>query len=182
MTIIGTPVTPASSDDTDIIAAIQALSAYSVQTAAEDTAGTNTTANILYDTSSRTQGNYTIFKAIASAKVTEDLLRAGKTATDAWKYRAYALLIADQMAKKDPDWAANSVSFEGYSVSRGTNSTGPKTGYMLAYDAMLDALALVDSDPFADQDEDGIVQTKDAEDYPDSWRLSGLDTDDSDPF
>ena len=179
MTIIGTPVTPSSSDDTDIIAAIQALSAYSVQTAAEDTAGTNTTANILYDTSSRTQGNYSIFKAIAEAKVTEDLLRAGKTAADAWKYRAYALLISDQMAKKDPDWAASAVSFEGYSVSRG-NST--KTGYMLAYDAMLDALALVDSNPFADQDDDGIVLTKDAEDYPSSWRLSGLDTTTSDPF
>ena len=177
MTIIGTPVTP-SSDDADIIAAIQALTAYSVQTAAEDTAGTNTTASILYDTSSRTQGNYTIFKAIAESKVAEDLLRVGKTARDAWTYRAYALIIADQQAKKDPDWAAKSVSFEGYSVSRGET----KTGYMLAYDAMLDALTLSDSDPFADQDDDGIVQTKDAEDYPDSWRLSGLDTDDSDPF
>ena len=83
------------------------------------------------------------------------------------------------MAKKDPDWAASAVSFEGYSVSRG-NST--KTGYMLAYDAMLDALALVDSNPFADQDDDGIVLTKDAEDYPSSWRLSGLDTTTSDPF
>lgn len=178
MTIVGTPITPSSSDDTDIMAAIAALTAYSVQSAAEDTAGTNTTASILYDTATRTQGNYTIFKAIAAAKVTEDLLRAGKTATDAWKYRAYALLIADQQAKKDPDWAAKSVSFEGYSVSRGET----KTGYMLAYDAMLDALALVDSSPFGDQDDDGIVQTKDAEDYPDSWRLSGLDTDYSDPF
>lgn len=179
MTIVGTPVSASTAEDTDIIAAIQALTAYSVQSAAEDTAGTNTDASILYDTASRTQGNYTIFKAIASAKVAEDLLRAGKTASDAWTYRAYALIIADQQAKKDPDWAAKSVSFEGYSVSRGDT----KTGYMLAYDAMLDALALVDSSPFSDQDGDGIVQTKDAEDYPDSWRLSGIDpTDDTDPF
>lgn len=181
MTIVGTPVTP-SSADADIIAAIQALTAYSVQTAAEDTAGTNLTASILYDTASRTQGNYSIFKLIATAKVTEDLLRAGKTATDAWKYRAYALLVADQQAKKDPDWAANSVSFEGYSVSRGNSSTGPKTGYMMAYESLLDALALVDSSPFASRDDDGIVQTKDAVDYPASWRLSELDTDDTDPF
>ena len=178
MTIVGTPISVTTTGDTEIIAAIQAFSAYSVQSAAEDSTGANTTASILYDTASRTQGNYTIFKALAEDKVDEDLARVGKTATDAWKYKAIALLIADLQARKDPDWAAKSVSFEGYSVSRGET----KTGYMLSYEAELDSLALVDSDPFADQDDDGIVQTKDAEDYPDSWRLSGVDTDDSDPF
>ena len=165
--------------DAGIVLAIQALTSYSVQTSAEATAGTNTTANILYSTAAKKQGCYTVFKAIAEAQVTEDLARQGKTATDAWQEKAIAYLIADLQKKKDPDWAARSVAYDSMSFSYGDDGL---TGYMKAYKSMLESLALGDSDAFGDQDEDGIVLTKDAEDYPDSWRLSGLDTDDSDPF
>ena len=171
--------------DANIVLAIQALTSFSVQTSAEATAGTNTAANILHATASRTQGCYTVFKAIAQEVVTRDLLRVGKTATDAWSERAMALLVGDLQEKKDPDWAARSISFDGYSVSRITGAQGeggPQTGYMQAYHVMLDSLSSVDSGAFGDQDENGIVRTKDAEDYPDSWRLSGLDADSIDPF
>lgn len=171
--------------DSNIILAIQALTAFSVQSQAEDTAGSNTAANILYDSASRTQGCYTVFKAIAQDVVTRDLLIVGKTATDAWSERAIALLVGDLQEKKDPDWSARSISFDGYSVSRSTGTQGegaPQTGYMQAYQAMLTSLTPADSGAFGDQDEDGIVKTKDSEDYPDSWRMSGLNTDYSDPF
>ena len=166
--------------ESNVITNVAALTAYSVQTKAQSEASpaTGTDSSILYASQSRTQGNFGTFYALAAADVTEDLLRTGKTGSDAWKEKAIAYLVGDYMARKDPDWAAKSVSFEGYSVSR--DST--KTGYRLAYEALLEALTLSDSDPFGDQDDDGIVQTKDAEDYPDSWRISGLDTDDSDPF
>lgn len=171
--------------DANIILAIQALTSFSVQTSAEATAVQNTSANILYATASRTQGCYTVFKAIAQDVIAKDLALVGKIAADAWSERAIALLMGDLQEKKDPDWSARSISFDGYSVSRSTGAQGegaPQTGYMQAYRAMLDSLASVDSGAFGDQDENGIVQTKDAEDYPDAWRLSGLDADSIDPF
>lgn len=159
--------------DTNIILAIQALSPFSIQTNAEATAGTNTTANILYATASRKQGCYTVFKAMAIDQLTKDLLQIGKTATEAQQEKAIALLCSSFQEAKDPDIFANSVSFGGYSVSR---SNGP--GYLAAYRAFLDSLPLVDSHVISDEP----VQAKDAEDYPTSWRLTGLDSDIIDPF
>ena len=164
--------------ESNVITNVAALTAYSIQTSAEATAGTNTTANILYNTASRTQGSFSVFYLIATDALTNDIARLGLSPTDAQKEKALAYYVAGLQQQKDPDAFAKSVSFEGYSVSRGD---GP-TGYMAAYNALLAGLTTADSDPFGDQDEDGIVQTKDAADYPDSWRISGLDTDDSDPF
>lgn len=173
--------------ESNVITNVAALTAYSVQTKAQSEASpaTGTDSSILYASQSRTQGNFGTFYALAAADVTEDLLRTGKTGSDAWKEKAIAYLVGDYMARKDPDWGANSVSFEGYSVNRGGygGQKVPKTGYRMAYEALLDSLALSDSDPFGDQDEDGIVETRDSENYPDSWRLSGIDpTDGTDPF
>ncbi len=56
---------PMAISEANAIAAIQALTSFSVQTSAEATAVTNTTANILYATASRTQGNFTVFLEIA---------------------------------------------------------------------------------------------------------------------
>ncbi len=172
--------------ESNVESAIQALTAFSIQTSAE--AGTNpptnTAANILHASASRNQGNFTFSLAMSETKLTEDLARIGKTATDAEKEKALAYLIADLVEKKDPDWNARSISIEGYSVSRGgyASNGATCTGYMKAYLDLLDSLPLCASGAFSDQDEDGIVQTKDAEDYPGAWRLSGLKTEDSDPF
>jgi hypothetical protein len=165
--------------DAGIVLAIQALTSYSVQTSAEATAGTNTTANILYSTAAKKQGCYTVFKAIAADQVVVDLARQGKSASDAWQEKAIAYLIADLQKKKDPTWAAKSESYDSISISWAGDG---QTGYMKAYKAMLETLALTDSDAFGDQDDDGIVQTKDCEDYPSCWKLSGLEDDDVDPF
>ena len=167
--------------ESNVITNVAALTAYSIQTKAQSEASpaTGTDSNILYNSASRTQGSFSVFYAIATDALTNDIARLGLSPTDAQKEKALALYVAGLQQQKDPDAFAKSVSFEGYSVSR---ADGP-TGYMAAYNALLAGLTTADSDPFGDQDDDGIVQTKDAADYPDSWRLSGIDpTDGTDPF
>jgi hypothetical protein len=172
------PTSSSTISEANVIAAIQSLTAFSIQSASEAGAGTNTTANILYATSSRTQGNYSIFYAIALSQLTEDLTRVAKTATDAQKEKALAYLIADLQEKKDPDVLAKSVSFDGYSVSR-----DGMTGSMKAYCAFLDGLPLADSGAIAAlQDSDGLIHVRDHDNYPDAWRMTGLDQTSIDPF
>lgn len=164
--------------DANIILAIQSFTAFSVQTQAEDTAGSNLTANILYDSASRTQAAYTVLKAYAVDQLASDLEKVGKTATDAQSEKALAYLIAAYYEQKDPDIFAKSVSFDGYSVSRDGMS-----GYMKAYQALLDALPLVDSGAIAAlQDDDGLIKVRDYTLYPDSWRMTEIDATYSDPF
>lgn len=164
--------------EANVEAAIAALTAFSIQTSTEAGAGSNTTANILHASASRTQGNFTIFYAIALDKLTEDLAQAGKTATDAQQEKALAYLIGDLQEKKDPDAIAKSVSFDGYSVSR----DGGKTGYMQMYEALVKALPAATSSVISASDLECTEQVRDASDYPDSWRLTELESTDIDPF
>ena len=164
--------------DANIVLAIQSFTAFSVQTTAENTAGTNLTANILYNTASRTQAAYTVLKAAAVDQLAIDLEKIGKTATDAQSEKALAYLIAAYYEQKDPDIFAKSVSFDGYSVSRDGQS-----GYMKAYQAILDALPLVNSGAVAAlQDDDGLIRVRDHTEYQESWRLTGLSSTGIDPF
>lgn len=164
--------------DANIVLAIQSFTSFSVQTQAEDTAGSNLTANILYDTASRTQAAYTVLKAYAVDQLAADLEKIGKTATDSQSEKALAYLIASYYEAKDPDIFAKSVSFDGYSVSRDGQS-----GYMKAYQALLDALPEVDSGAIAAlQDDDGLIHVRDHDNYPAAWRMTELDSDVIDPF
>lgn len=164
--------------DANIILAIQSFTAFSVQTAAEDTAGTNLTANILYDTASRTQAAYTVLKAYAIDQLAADLAKIGKTATDSQSEKALAYLIAAYFEAKDPDIFAESVSFDGYSVSRDGQS-----GYMKAYGLLLDALPSAGSSSVLSSiDLDCTGKVSDDTNYPESWKLTGLADDVSNPF
>lgn len=158
--------------EADVLQAVKDRSIFTVQTKAEDTAGTNTTANILYDSSSRTQSNFSSLYLEAQDVLAADLASAGKIATDAQSIRLYALLIADaHLRKVDPNWAAKSVSFYSESVSRDK----PETGYMASYRELLSRLTPVDNSPTESADE--VIQTRDSEDYPDEYRLSTLKSD-----
>ena len=88
--------------ESNVITNVAALTAYSVQTKAQSEASpaTGTDSSILYASQSRTQGNFGTFYALAAADVTEDLLRTGKTGSDAWKEKAIAYLVGDYMARK----------------------------------------------------------------------------------
>lgn len=172
------PSNESALSEANVIAAVQSLTAFSVQSATEAGLGTNSAANILYSTASRTQGNFTIFYAIALDKLTEDLALAGKTATSAQQEKALAYLIGDLQEKKDPDAVAKSVSFDGYSVSR----DGGKTGYMQMYEDLVKSLPSVTSSVLSASDLECTGQVRDASDYPDSWRLTELESTDIDPF
>ncbi|MFA5376604.1 MAG: hypothetical protein WC455_12730 [Dehalococcoidia bacterium] len=164
--------------EANVIAAIQALTAFSVQTSAEATAVQNTSANILYSSASRTQGNFTIFLAIGQDQLAKDLLQIGKTATTAQQEKALALLCGAYQEAKDPDIFAKSVSFDGYSVSRDGQS-----GYMKAYGLLLDALPLAGSSSvLSASDLDCTGKVADDTNYPESWKLTGLVDEVSNPF
>ncbi len=155
--------------EADVIQAVKDRSIYTVQTSAEDAEGTNATANILYDSSSRTQSNFSDLYLEAQDSLAFDLAREGKIASDAQKIRLYALLIADAHQRKvDPNWAAKSVSFDSESVGRDV----PETGYMTSYRKLLAKLTSVDYSP-----SDDIIETRDSEEYPDEFRLSTLRND-----
>lgn len=155
--------------ESDVIQAVKDRTAYSIQTKTEaETTPTalNTSANILYNDSSRTQGNFSNFYLDAQAMFAEDLARLAKQATEAQSIRAYALLIGSLQDSKDPDTFAQSVSVPGYSVSRSLN----ESGYYTAYRKFLLGLPLVDFSP-----DDSIVdQVSVSENYPDDYRLSAL--------
>jgi hypothetical protein len=162
--------------EASVIQAVADRSIYTVQTKAEHDASpaTNTTANILYDSSSRTQSNFSDLYLEAQDTLDEDLKRLGRTATDAQKIRLYAYLIADIHTKKiDPNWSAQAVSFYGESITRSYDRAGDRalTSYGAAYQALLGKLPLSDNSP----DVDAIIETRDSEDYPDEFRLSSLE-------
>lgn len=104
---------------------------------------------------------------MAQTKLAEDLLKFGKSVTDAQKARLYAYLIGAYQEGKDPDTFAKSVSFSGYSISR-----DGKSGYMVAYEQMLNSMPSTSYSVLPAEDEP--VKADDSASYPDSWRLSGL--------
>jgi hypothetical protein len=125
--------------------------------------------NILYDSSTRTQGNFQSFYARAQAEMAEDLKRIGKIATDAQKITGYSLLIGAYQDRKDPDTFSQGISVPGYSVTK----TVADSGYYIAYKAFLDSLPLVDLTPesvLSDDPEHVSV----SEYYPDDFRMSTL--------
>ena len=152
----------------DTIQAVSDRTCFSIQTSTEASAGTNTTANILYTTSTRTQGNFSNFYLEAIDTFAEDLLRVGKIASDVQKARAYAYLIGDMQEKKDPDSVVQSVSVPGYSVSR----TPDVTGYYLMYKQFLRSLPIIDVTP--DSVEGDAEHVAVSEYYPDDFRMSTL--------
>lgn len=126
------------SEPADIVDAIEAFTPLSVQSLAEYTAGTNTTAKLLYNSGSRTQGNFTLFYAQALRALNKDLERHGLSITDEEKPVALAYLIWDLGIKKFPEWDAETVS------PGGTESvTRAKPGVTSARAAYLDILKFI---------------------------------------
>jgi hypothetical protein len=154
-------------NEDNIIAEIEASTPFSV----EGSNGTSTNASILYDSASKKQGNFTVFLANAKIKLAADIAKCGKNPSTAEQETLLAYLIASSQEKKDPDYAARSVSMSGYSVSRADS----KTGYEVAYQDFLESLSSVDvSSTMSSADIDGKVRPNDDTYYPSEWRLSPL--------
>jgi len=101
------------------IAAIEAFTPLSVQTAAQAEAVTNKNARLLYSSATRTQGNFSLFYAQALRDLARDLVRFNILLTDYDKVLACAYLVWHYGIKKFPDWETQSVSSGGESVNRG---------------------------------------------------------------
>lgn len=154
----------------DVIDAVEAITSFSVQDESEYESELDTDACILYNSATRTQGNFTYFYAQAASKVNQDLESEGKLdyATNEMKIHLMALWIGALQERKDPDWNASSISISGYSVSR----RDAQTGYEAAYNDYLDDVV-----PGVDWTPSEIttgeqVRPLDDEYYPDSFRLT----------
>lgn len=128
----GADTPDAGTDTADIIDAIEALTPLSVQDYDEYIAGTNTTAKILYNSASRTQGNFSIFYAQAVRVLARDLTRHNLQLSSEEQPIALAYLIWDLAIKKFPDWEAQTVSPGGSeSVTRAKpGQTSAKAAYL----------------------------------------------------
>lgn len=114
-----------------VIAAIEAFTPLSVQTSAQATALTNTTARLLYNAASRTQGNFSLFYAQALRDIVRDQARLNVTIHADDLSLALAYLIWDRGIMKFPDWAALSVNSGGDSVNRGKSGmTDARAAYL----------------------------------------------------
>ena len=162
-----------SISEANVIAEIEASTPFSVQTSTQagTTPATNTTASILYATSSKKQGNFSRFLVKAQLRLTVDIIRYNKSPSEAQQETMLGLLVSSYQEKKDPDYIARSVSMSGYSITR----VDARTGYEVAYEDFLNSLPSADiSGSMSSADEDGIVRPRDDEFYPDEYRLSPL--------
>jgi hypothetical protein len=149
----------------DVIEAIEDYTYLSAQSSAEAgaTPPTNTSANILYATSSRRQGNATRFYAMATLQIAKDSAKAGVTLDDEYTLQAYAYLIQYLYERKFKDFNATSVSSSGDSVTR------PGSGALQNYKALFEDNKVIDTT---------IVRHTDYQNYPADWRNTQLPIDD----
>lgn len=108
--------------ESDVITAVNAFTYLSCQTAAEASGGTNTSANLLYSSQSRNQGNFSLFYAMAQSQATADQTRYGITLSDTYLKMAYAYLIGYYYETKFKDSLAKAMSQGGDSVTRDGSS------------------------------------------------------------
>jgi len=119
----------------DVIEAVRAFTPLSIQTKEEALSGQNKNAKLLYNTSSRTQGNFSLYLVEAERRLEIDLSRYGIRLSDQQAAVALAYLIWDLAIKKFPEWDARSISLgESESVTRAT------PGRSSAFNAYIDLL------------------------------------------
>jgi hypothetical protein len=121
------------SDEADVIAALEGFTPLSIQSAAQagTTPATNTGARLLYASSTRTQGNFSLFYGQAKRDIVKDQVRFNVTIPDEDMALALAYLIWHYGIKKFPDWEAKSVNSGGDSVSREkAGMTSAKAAYL----------------------------------------------------
>jgi len=157
--------------ESDVITAVNAFTNYSCQTSAENTGGTNTTANILYTSQSRTQSNFSLSYSLAQLQLAKDQTRYGVTLADASAKVAYAYLIAYYHERKFKDWHASSIK----SGDDQVNKQG--SGYLAAYYDIFEQLKSRDVLTSSDTD---LLQHTDYLNYPDNFRVSQMDDEEID--
>jgi hypothetical protein len=149
--------------ESDIEGAIQDYTYLSVQTSAQETALTNTTANLLHSSRSRRQGNFTSFSALAALQIAKDEANYAVTLPDAYKLMAYAYYIQYLYERKFKDFNATSISSGSDSVTR------PGSGALAAYYDVFESFKTMDTT---------IERHTDYTNYPDAWRNTQMEIED----
>lgn len=160
----------------DIVNAIEDFTYLSCQTKAESeaTPAKNTSANILYKSSSRRQGNLTSYFAVASVQISNDESIYGITLDDDLRKMAYAYLCQFYFERKFKDWNAKSIRSGDDSVTRESGLAG--NGAWLNY---LDVFERASSGSL----DSSIERHTDYTNYPEEWRnIQVTDTVDTDPI
>jgi len=145
--------------ESDAIAAVEAYTYLSVQTAAEATALTGLTKNLLYATAGRTQGNFSLYYAMAQAQLAKDCATYGITLTAIYTNMAYAYLIQYYFEKKYKNWNAQRISSGDDSVQ--TQQSG-------AWQAYQEVLAMFKTTTTT------IERHIDYTNYPTAWKNTQL--------
>lgn len=154
--------------EADVITAINAFTYLSCQTSAEASAETNTTANLLYSSQSRNQGNFGLFYTLAQAQASADQTRYGITLSDAYLKIAYVYLIAYYYETKFKDSLAKSISQGGDSVTRDGSSFLKRYNELVVSYKRSQTSGLTSSDLVMDR-------MNDYSNYPDEWNDLQID-------
>lgn len=164
--------------EADVIQAVSDRTTYTIQTKEQYEDEENLNADILYASGGPYQSNFSDSYLEAQDTLTSDLAKQGKTMTDAQKVRAYAYLIGDIQAKKDPTWHAASVSESSLSTSQSVSRSPEASSWMVAYRQLLASIRITASAPTAST----LMSPNDNTYYPSTWRLSALPESMIDPF
>ncbi len=165
----GTVATSVDDDESAYIAATRAYAQLTVQTAAEDAAGTNTNANILYDSQSEIQGNWTLFYADALERIGKDETFYNVSLTTIETKKAIAYLVEHYFYQRLKDFDADEITNEGYKIKR--NPGRASTSALNKYNELMAFAASYVDRVSTGTHPDTYIETADnpTENYPDAW-------------
>ena len=154
-------------EESDVIRAINAFTNFSCQTEDEADEKTNTDANILYNSQTKSQSNFKLMYAVALHQLDADEARYGVTLNDDQRLMALAYLIAYYHERKFKDWHATSIKSGDDSVTK----TG--SGYFTSYNEILTQAASYANT--LSEDDLEVKRHADYDNYPNGFRTSQMD-------
>lgn len=153
----------------DVIAAVRGYTYLSCQTSAENSATSNTEANLLYNSASETQGNFSLFWDAAELQLAKDETRLGITVSDTERVIAFAYLIQHYQERKFKDWDATEINLSNDLVKKPIQQTSGWAAYqqLLAQVSRATSVGEVElTDKHVDSDN-----------YPDEWNDTQIEID-----
>ena len=151
------------------IEAVEAFAQLSVQTSAQNDGGTNTSANLLYETSSEIQGNWTLFYADTLAQISDDETQFSITLSDVQTKRALSYLIRHLFESKSPNFSASSIQDEGYVIRAHKSLDKFESPSLALYNKLIEDIRNLSTN--AGTAPDMLVDMGDSleENYPKDW-------------
>jgi hypothetical protein len=155
--------------EADVVAAVKGYTYLSCQTSAEATAVSNTEANLLYNSASEVQGNFSLFWSAAELQVAKDEVKFGIVINDTEKVIAYAYLIQHYQERKFKDWDATEINLSNDLVKKSIQQT---SGWA-AYQQILGQVTRASVTSMVDLSN----KHTDSEHYPDEWNDTQMEID-----